>query len=225
MNNSFKKLLVNNKGLALVEFALCLPLLLVLFFGTFELARFILIMQKVERTAYSLASIVSQYQPAGTAGAAVEDMISVANMTNNVFPQVINMMIPYNDAAGLRTIVTSVSNRNTGKRINWQIASADTNGSFTKADVRSIVNNRAPSAINPSVKNKIATFNPEILLTLSTMTLNENMIIVEVFYDYQPLLSNELSGFKSAGFGRKTIISRSYTMPRQGNLLTLPPDF
>lgn len=47
-------------GVAVTEFALVLPLLLILFYGLVEITRFILIAQKVEKLAHTAADVVAQ---------------------------------------------------------------------------------------------------------------------------------------------------------------------
>lgn len=53
-------LLDDERGIAMVEFALALPFLLLLFMGGFEVNRYILLHQKVEKTAYTVADVVTQ---------------------------------------------------------------------------------------------------------------------------------------------------------------------
>ena len=221
MFSLFRRLLVNNKGLALIEFAIFLPLFLVLFFGTVELARYIIIMQKVERTAFSISGIIVQYLPAQTPVVDEVNEISVANMDNNVFPQLSRIMGEYGNVADLRAIVTSVSKKDVNNIvINWQRASPNTSGKLNKSVV-SIVNGLKPSAINKKVNGTVVKFNEEILDTLSTMQINENMIVVEVFYSYTPIVLNMLTVFGVPHIEAQTMISRVYTMPRYGSLLKL----
>lgn len=48
------------RGLAALEFALLLPLLLLLFLGTAEMARFMILQQKLDKIAYAMADFVTQ---------------------------------------------------------------------------------------------------------------------------------------------------------------------
>jgi Flp pilus assembly protein TadG len=52
------------QGIAVVEFALALPVLMTLFYGTIEVTRYILITQKVEKLAHSVADMAAQEQVA-----------------------------------------------------------------------------------------------------------------------------------------------------------------
>lgn len=63
----FRKLRQDETGVAAVEFALMLPFLLLLLVCGFELSRYILINQKVEKSVYTVADIVSQQTSVTTA--------------------------------------------------------------------------------------------------------------------------------------------------------------
>lgn len=218
-----KSFFSNQKGLALVEFAFVAPLLLVLFFGVFELTRYILILQKVERSAYATSNIVSQYLPAQNPTIDPVNEISKNVMDSAVFPQVGRMLDSFYAPDNTRSIVTSVVKNASGTTtINWQIASGET---FN--DAVSIVNGLPANSITPAVKDTQATFSGDaaILAETAGMTIGENLIVVEVFYHYEPIVSDILARFGSPSLAQRTIVSRSYTMPRQGNLLYLPPDF
>lgn len=219
----------NERGVALIEFAVFVPFLLFLFLGSIEFTRFIIIQEKVERTAYALSEIIDQYLPDGTDGASAESMISVKNITENVFAQFPRIMDPYVDPSNFRTIASSVLKTSAAAPndiiIKWQIASDKENGNLDSDDTVSIVNNLKADKINPSVKDSTATFNAAILSNLSTMQVGENMIVVEVFYRYNPMFSDFLKTIGAESLTNKAIISRVYSMPRQGSLLTLPPQF
>jgi Flp pilus assembly protein TadG len=78
----------NEGGIALVEFALVLPVLMTLFYGTIEVTRYILISQKVEKLAHSVADLTAQSAVTTTASlnqvmAAASDIMSPYSMTTN----------------------------------------------------------------------------------------------------------------------------------------------
>lgn len=214
---------MNKQGAALVEFVFILPLLLTLVFGVIELTRFIIIMQKVERAAYSLSNVVGQYLPAGTVNADPANMISVNNINNDVFIQIGRVLAPYNDSSDFRAMVSSVTKTGADVsspiRINWQIAGG---GTLNNADTISIVNGvYLPSNIRSGVGDT-ATFNPEIMGYLATMQNQENMLVIEVFYNYRPIAGDLLVALGAPSLAQRTLVSRVYSMPRQGELTTLP---
>lgn len=49
-----------NSGLALIEFAFTLPLLILLLFGSIEVARYIIITQRVDRATYAFGEVVTE---------------------------------------------------------------------------------------------------------------------------------------------------------------------
>ncbi len=60
----FRRFLRAEGGIAIEEFALLLPVLMTLFYGTVEVSRYILITQKVEKLAHTIADVTSQEQTA-----------------------------------------------------------------------------------------------------------------------------------------------------------------
>ncbi len=60
ITNKTQKIASDNCGVAAIEFALVLPLLLLLFLGGFEVSRFLLIHQKADRVAYTITDVVTQ---------------------------------------------------------------------------------------------------------------------------------------------------------------------
>ncbi len=75
-------------GLAAVEFGLILPVLMTLFYGTIEVSRFVLITQKVEKLAHSVADVTSQEEVAtktvlDQVMSASTDIMNPYSMTNN----------------------------------------------------------------------------------------------------------------------------------------------
>ena len=77
-----------NAGIAVVEFALILPVLMTLFYGTVEITRYILITQKVEKLAHSVADMTAQEQVASKATldqvmAAAGNIMEPYDLTNN----------------------------------------------------------------------------------------------------------------------------------------------
>lgn len=105
---SLTKFLKNIRGVAAVEFALLAPILLLLFLGGFELSRYILLYQKVSKTASSMSDLISR-SPNVT-----EAYIS------STFNAVEHLFSPYYDQSQIKVIITSVMNDGTNDFVNWQ---------------------------------------------------------------------------------------------------------
>lgn len=230
-----KRFIAHTEAVALMEFALVFPIFFLLLFGGIEVNRLMLIQQKLEKSGYVLADIVTQYLPGD---------LKQSELNNNVFPQFTRTMNPYNDSTRQAIIITSI--RKTGAVANsimWQAAGG---GSLSGCDaqpvpncVRSIVNGLAPSGITPAVAGTPTAFPSEQNGFVNAIPVPGgkwvNLVVIEVFYFYQPYLQQLLQGVGAAGGGGaagfnfylrpKIFVKRTYFMPRQGNLFSLPPNF
>ena len=221
----------NRQGAALIEFIIVLPLFLLLVFACAEFSRYLIINIKVQKAAYAFASMVTQYQPATKSLNAGE--INLTELTTTLGGnQLVNMMAPFGSDPNEGVIVTSVR-RESGKiLIKWQVFTA---GSF--GGVQSIVNQKTPSQILDYagfIQDQPATFdatkNPGLSpANLSTMLDRENMIVVEVFYNYKPLyttlfgaLGANFPAFNFTGITPKVIARQAVLAPRNGSLICLP---
>lgn len=154
----------DTRGVAMVEFGLMLPLLLTLFYGVVEITRFILITQKVEKLAHSVADVTSQSQ---TVTLADLDRVMVA--TNDI-------MNPYAMGVNGRVIVNSIyrpAGATTTPSINWQYLGGGT-----------LVAASALGAVNAT----------PALPTGFTIDERENVIAAEVYYRFSPLLTSQWFG-------------------------------
>ena len=83
-------------GLAAVEFGLMLPVLMTLFYGTVEVSRYILITQKVEKLAHSIADVTAQEQ------------IATQTTLDQVMLASSDIMSPYTMTTNGRIIISSL---------------------------------------------------------------------------------------------------------------------
>lgn len=118
-NNIFyrllRKLLRTEKGLAAVEFALSLPLIIVLTFGSIEATIYVLITQKLERVSLTLSDLVSQSTDVTT------------TQLDLIIPSAGQVMLPYSFATDGYAIISSVTKTGVNPPIiNWQYKSTGT---------------------------------------------------------------------------------------------------
>ncbi len=147
-------------GIAITEFALALPVLIMLFFGAVDVTRYILIVQKTEKLAHSVANVTAQ-------------SASITQATlNQVLDASSDIMNPYPMGASGHIIVSSLYKEagvSTTPTVRWRYE-----GGGTLA---------ATSAIG-------AVGATPVMPTAFTFTDRENVIAAEVFYRFSPLLPN-----------------------------------
>ncbi len=170
MKNSpfIMRFLRNESGVALVEFAFAFPILIVLSYGVIELTRYILITQKVEKLAHSLADITAQSNSLTTA-----DMNRIAEATAHV-------MDPYVTGSNSRVIVSSLY-RTPGQasaRVTWCYRGG---GSLVSTSRIGALN-----AIPTMPTGSGFTFNER-----------ENVISAEVFYRFSPIVTSRFFGTRT----------------------------
>lgn len=182
-----QQLVSDNRGVAALEFALATPFLIALFVASTDLMRLMLVHQKTERIAYSVADLVAQ-----------TETLTPADI-QQIFLAPAEIMEPTIFGARGRVIVTSVhkADDNAQTLVRWQCA-----GGGTMAAVSAI-----------GTVGNTATL-PE------GMTINgrENVIVAEVFYDFDPWFPAEIAPFMAVPIIYKTAVFK----PRFGSLLTSP---
>lgn len=145
-----------------MEFALVLPLLLVLCFGGFELSRFILISHKLEKAAYTVTDVVAQQTSITT------------SQLNNIMAAASEIMQPYAFRDNGVIILSSVyqSGAVNPPTIKWQYT-----GGGNLYGAASKVGQVGGYATLPAG------------LTLSD---KDNVIMAEVFYKFEPVFAGEV---------------------------------
>ena len=115
-------LLKNDVGMAMVEFALMLPVLMTFFYGCIELTRYILIAQKVEKFAYTVADVGSQNKT-----------LSIADITG-LLEASGEIMKPFSFGNNGRVFITSLYRPDgaANAKVNWRYSSSSTLGVSSK---------------------------------------------------------------------------------------------
>ena len=79
-----QRFLASQRGVAAVEFAMIMPVLLILFLSTFDVGNAILIYLKVRSATYELAAITNQYGIGSTAEISTSTMTAITGATSAV---------------------------------------------------------------------------------------------------------------------------------------------
>lgn len=82
--NRIRDMLRDQQGLAVVEFAIMLPVLITLFYGCIEVTRLILATQKTEKLAHTVADVTAQSTTLTIAG--LDQLMEATNDIMNPFP-------------------------------------------------------------------------------------------------------------------------------------------
>lgn len=179
MRKLLSSFLRNKDGVAYVEFAVCLPFLIALLMGAIEVSRYIIIAQKVEKTAATLSDVISQGKT-----------ITPTDLSNMIFASS-QVMKPYSMGADGYVIVSSVKQYgaysiSNPAKVDWQYTSSGVNGSWTNASLVGIPN--GPAALPGGI----------------TLNDKDNVIVTEIFFRYQPLVIT--NGVISASTVYKTAV-------------------
>jgi Flp pilus assembly protein TadG len=116
--------LSDRRGLAAVEFAMMMPILVTLLLATVEIGRYAILYQKLDRTANTMADLVSQSQ-------------TITNTDiNNLLAAVPNIMTPFSSTTLRKIIVSQVGLVSGVAKVNWQRSGAGTYAGTSKIGVQ-----------------------------------------------------------------------------------------
>lgn len=173
-------------GLAYIEFALSLSFLLFMFLGSVEVSRYILTIQKLEKTVETVANVTTQADPNSSP-------LTVTQM-QQLMSAVQDMMSPYSFNSNGLVIVTDVTKTGSNSPVvNWQYC-----GGGTMTQASGIGNTIGGNATLPSG---------------FAMTSGEEVVIAEIFYNYQPVVTSQWSVIAATKIYRTAVF-----MPRLGVL-------
>jgi Flp pilus assembly protein TadG len=166
-------------GNVAVEFALTLPVLMLLMLGSAEMARFVILHQKVDRVAVTMSDLVARAETIKESE--LDDIFGAADLVAQPF-DLRNLGI---------VIVSAITNEDgSGARIAWQ--------------------RRGDGAASHA--NQIGTQGGAATLYADfQVRQGETAIIAEVFYDFEPFLSELI-------VEPQTLYRRAHHRPRLGTL-------
>lgn len=151
-------------GIAMVEFAITMPVLLTMFYGCIEMTRYILIVQKTEKLAHTVADVVAQSKT-----------VSNANL-NQLMVATEDIMKPFGVGTNSRILISSLyrpPGTSSVATVNWRYSGG---GTLTATS------NLGNVGSAPTMPGGF-TFNER-----------ENVVGAEVFYRFSPLISTRFYG-------------------------------
>jgi Flp pilus assembly protein TadG len=157
----WRRFIKGDQGATAIEFALVLPIVLLLLLGCFEVPRFVMILQKIARTSSGVADLVAQ-----------ADEPLTRNQMRDIYTAGATMMQPYDVVANGRIYVTSINNpSSTGVKVTWQ---TNNSGAVTTPGSKFGAKGSDPTTKLP------ATLVP---------AANDEVLAAEVVFNYQPIFS------------------------------------
>jgi Flp pilus assembly protein TadG len=155
-----ERFLKDERGVTAIEFALVLPIVILILLGCFEVPRYVMIFQKIARTSSGVADLVAQ-----------ADEPLTRNQMNDIFAAGKIMMQPYDVIANGRIYVSSINNPSgNGVTLTWQRNNAGAIATASKLGA---------AGTNPTSKM------PAGIVPGS----NEEVLAAEVYFNYQPIFS------------------------------------
>lgn len=177
-------------GVAFIEFGLLLPLFILLFFGVVEVGRYALIHQKLDKTVHAMGDMLTQEENAVSVQA-LDSFIRAAPEIMRPFR--FNGQLIFTSAASYERPFPPCRHAANSPCVYWQYAASGSNVSRVGS----------PGTI-PALPGNYA------------VQAGQNVIAVEAFYDYAPLLP--ISSFIVPAFGPRQLYKVAVYKPRQGTL-------
>lgn len=160
---SLRRFLREDRGSAFIELGMAMTVLMILILGGAEIARFVLLQQKLDRIAMTMGDLVSRGQ------------VLTETEVNNIFAAVTHLAEPFEFGASGVVVLTSVSRDGSADpEIVWQ---------RTGAGELSVASDIGAEGEAPDLP---ANF---------TVGENETVFAAEVFYDFEPFLTDRFGDF------------------------------
>ncbi len=176
IRQKIKEFAACDSGLVFVEFAMSFFVLLILFAASLELTRYVLIVQNMEKTASTIVTSVSQIDPTKiTTGASVTSIIDAT------LAAVPSMMSPYGTKPTETIMISDVFYNATppvSTTVRWQYC-----GGGTLSGVSSKIGKAGGSA-------DLSQFSGFSIINPTDPTSNQEILVTEIYYKYNPILAN-----------------------------------
>ena len=159
-----RRFMASQRGVAAIEFAMIMPVLLILFLSSFDVGNAIIVYLKVRTATYELAAITNQYGTGSTAQISTSTMSAITSATSQV-------MAPYSSSSTAVTISQIKATSATAATVSW---SYTVNGTKLSGTYTGLPANMAKNSCN----NKYPCY----------------FILSSVAYTYTPLFGHYMTG-------------------------------
>lgn len=200
MINLLKKYRAKNEGTAAIEFAILLPFLLIMFFGAFEISRYILVIRKVENATNDIGFLLSRegtihdIDGDGSVSSTSEDAGRIERIAAAAIPF---LMVPYetdNYEIEIRSVArpTDATNAPDDARLMWSHKVSNNEGAPRPAEV-------SPSdefSITPSTSTVSGDTTPSSIYSdgfgqRAELTFEgQTFLLVNFAYGYDQIINN-----------------------------------
>src|SRR6204780_4197431 len=121
-----RRFIASQRGVAALEFAMIMPVMLILFLSSFDVGNAIIVYLKVRTATYELAAITNQYGTGSTAQISTSTMSTITLATSAV-------MAPFSTSAAVVTISQIKATSATAATVSWSYSVNGTklSGSYT----------------------------------------------------------------------------------------------
>ena len=185
----FTRFLKDRSAVAMTEFAMMLPLIMLMTLGSFEVGRYALLTQKLDRITATMADLVAR-----------AEALSATEM-DNLFNSTDHLASPFDFTGSGMVVVTSVLGREDEEPL---IIGQRSKGTIT--GVSSKIGMNGGDATLPAV---FTDGNGQ------TLADGEGVIIAEVFYNYAPYFTGGgAQFFDSDFFGDLVVYRQAFFRPR-----------
>jgi Flp pilus assembly protein TadG len=133
-----RRFIASQRGVAAIEFAMIMPVLLILFLSSFDVGNAIIVYLKVRTAAYELAAITNQYGTGSTAQISTSTMSTITAATSAV-------MAPFPSSAAVVTISQIKATSAGAATVSW---SYTVNGTALSGSYTGLPSNMAKNSCN-----------------------------------------------------------------------------
>jgi competence protein ComGC len=169
------------KGLALVEMAIAISLLLIMFIGSIEVTRYVMFIQGVKKTVNATAHTVAQIYPPNAFPPL--NPVRFSGLLNNIMsttPDIITMSLGNGNTYKGGIIITDIVNTGGTPKVNWQYCYKSGGTVSISSRITSVTGNAAiGTTANLSYFNNY------------TIGPNDEIIVGEMLYQYVPIFTGQ----------------------------------